>query len=272
MAPDKTDIRFASLGTPRKIWAISAIHGELEKLYALHDVILQRLQAGDRIVYLGNFTGYGKKSRETIDELLTFRRLALAQPGMMPSDIIYLRGRQEEMWRQLLQIQFVQNAQAALQNMLDNGLAATLESYGISAHDGMRAAKEGVLSLTRWTNRIRVALRENPAHDLFLTQHRRAAFTLENGQARLLFVNAGINPSLGLEEQGELFWSSGESFSKMSKAYGSFDKVIRGYDPTHAGVRLNCVTASLDGGSGFGGTLVCAQMDSRGRIHELLQA
>lgn len=272
MCTTSPDIRFKELGAPRRVWAVSAIHGELEKLYALHDALLERLQAGDRIIYLGNYTGYGHKSRETVDELLTFRRLALAQPGMMPSDIIYLRGRQEDMWQKLLQIQFANKPENSLQLMLDQGLTATLESYQIDAHDGMRACKEGVLALTRWTAKIRAALRANAAHDIFYTQHRRAAYTKENGTFRLLFVNAGLNPTLKLEDQGESLWAAGEDFYGITQAYKPFEKVIRGYDPSHSGVRLNCVTASLDGGSGFGGNLVCAQMDSHGQVFELLQA
>ncbi len=266
------DVRFQELGAPRRIWAISAVHGELEKLYALHDAILERLQAGDRIVYLGNITGYGRKSRETVDEILTFRRLALAQPGMIPSDIIYLRGLQEDMWQRLIQLQFAHKPEEDLRLMLDNGLRASLLSYGLDEHDGMRACKEGVLALTRWTGKIRATIRANPAHEILFTQHRRAAFTRENGGFRLLFVHAGVNPSASLDHQGDAFWTGGEGFEGITQAYAPFEKIIRGYDPLHAGVRLNCVTASLDGGSGFGGNLVCAQLDSRGNIHELLQA
>ncbi len=267
-----TDIRFTALGAPRRVWAVSAIHGELERLYALHDAILERLQAGDRIVYLGNYTGYGTKSRETVDEILTFRRLALSQPGVLPTDIVYLRGAQEDMWQKLLQLQFVNKPEIAFTAMLEKGLAATLESYGLSAHDGIRSCKEGVLALTRWTGKIRDAIRRNPGHDIFLTHQRRAAYTIENGRYPLLFVHAGIDPQLPLEQQEERLWSSGEDFAAITQAYAPFEKVIRGYDPKHEGVRINCVTASLDGGSGFGGELVAARMDNGGRMLELLQA
>ncbi len=267
-----TDIRFSQLGAPRRVWTVSAVHGELDKLYAIHDAIFERLRAGDRIVYLGNYTGYGKYSRETVDEILTFRRLALSIDGVHPDDIIYLRGRQEDMWQKILQLQFTYKPETALGAMLEHGFDETLSSYGINAHDGMRACKEGVLPLTRWTNRIREALRRNPGHDIFMTQWRRAAYTTVNGSNSLLFVNAGIDPGLSLEDQGDHLWWSGDEFNEITQAYAPFEKVIRGYDPTHTGVRINCVTASLDGGCGFGGSLVCAGMDSRGKILELLEA
>lgn len=269
MAPD---IRFADLGAPRRVWAVSSIHGELDRLYALHDAILPRLKPGDRIVYLGNYTGYGNKSCETVEELLTFRRLALCVPGMKPSDIVYLRGRQEDMWQKLFQIQFTQKPEDALAAMLQKGLAATLESYGITPHDGMRGCREGVLALTRWTGRIREQVRKNPGHDQFHMQTRRAAFTRAEARYPLLFVHAGVNPKQPLEQQGDHLWDSGEDFAAITEAYAPFEKIIRGYDPLRGGVRLNCVTASLDGGAGFGGNLVCAGMDFQGNLSELLHA
>lgn len=266
------DIRFTSLGAPRRVWAISAIHGELDRLYALHDALFQRLKPGDRIVYLGNYTGYSNKSRDTIDELLTFRRLALSVPGMMSSDIVYLRGKQEDMWQKLIQLQFARNPEQDFYEMMGFGLAATLESYGIDTRDGMRAVKEGVLGLTRWTNKIRETLRKNRGHDTLMVHYRRAAFTGCEGRKPLLFVNSGVDPARILEDQEDRLWNDGENFTNITQPYAPFEKVIRGYDPLHHGVRLNCVTASLDGGSGFGGNLVCAGMDAYGKMFEMLEA
>lgn len=272
MCTGMQDSRFTALGTPRRIWAISAIHGELEKLYALHDALIGKISAGDRIVYLGNYTGYNRRSRETIDELLTFRRMALSIPGMMPSDLVYLRGRQEDMWQKLFNLQFERSPLRAVEEMADNGLGATLESYGLSAHDGMMAAKEGVLAITRWTAKIREALRANRGHDSLMTSYKRAAYSGHEARNPMLFVNASVNPQKPLTDQGEDFWTGGENFADMTLPYAPFDKVIRGYDPLHQGVRLNCVTASLDGGSGFGGNLVCAAFDGTGHLHQLLEA
>lgn len=266
------DNRFVSLGAPRRVWAISAIHGEMQRLYALHDAIILRLRPGDRIVYLGNYTGHGKHARETIDELLTFRRLVLAQPGMMPSDIAYLRGRQENMWHRLLQLQFTQKPLEIFDELMGGGIGPTLTSYGINACDGVRICKEGVLALTRWTGKIREAVRRNHGHEQFMTSHRRAAYTKENSQFPLLFVNAGIDTARALEDQGDILWDSGEEFSTITQAYTPYGKIIRGYDPLHEGVRLNCVTASLDGGSGFGGSLICAGLDGHGKIFEMMEA
>ena len=74
-----------------------------DKLVALHAVLWERFQAGDRLVYLGNYMGLGPDVIGTIDELISFRTATLCRAGMEPEDIVFLRGAQEEMWRKLLQ-------------------------------------------------------------------------------------------------------------------------------------------------------------------------
>ncbi len=241
---------------------------------ALHDEIYPQFEAGDRLVYLGNYTGFGTQPVETIDELLTFRRMILARPSVKPEDIVYLRGAQEDMWHRLIQLQFCPNPVDTFLWMLGNGMSASLEAYGISPHDGINAAREGIMPLTRWTNEIREKLRRHPGHDIFLTQHRRAAFTSIPAEDRtpILFVNAGINESRPLEDQGDDLCWSGQHFNDMTHPYRPFEKVIRGFDPAHQGVHINCVTASLDGGCGFGGPLVCAAMDAAGEISAIMEA
>lgn len=255
---------------------MSSIHGEAGRLMDLHDSMMQRITPGDRIVYLGNYTGYGAQSREAVDEILTFRRLILSIPGMRPDDIVYLRGAQEDLWQRLMQLHFSQDPVDALLWMLGSGMGNTLQNYGICHHSGIMAAREGIISLTRWTNKVRATLRQNAGHDVFMSQYRRAAFThlQEGGEDRypILFVNAGIDCAKPLQDQGDSLWWSGECFNDMSEAYNPFEKVIRGFDPKHQGVNINCVTASLDGGCGFGGSLVCAGMDASGEVFELLEA
>jgi hypothetical protein len=100
------------MGRPRTVWSIPAIHGDLGALTRLHDALFERIKPGDRIVYHGNYTGYGEQSAACVDEILTFRRMVLAMPGMICSDFIYLRGQQEQMWQKLLQLQFAPDPMA----------------------------------------------------------------------------------------------------------------------------------------------------------------
>lgn len=261
-----TDNRFRNLGRPGRIWAISAIHGDVDRLTSIHDTLYSRLRLGDRIVYHGNYAGYSSNAIDTINEILTFRRGVLAMPGMMTQDLVYLRGSQEEMWQKLLQLQFAPDPSSILLWMLGNGVSNTLYSYGISPHDGIEACRGGVMALTKWTNAVREAIRRVPGHETFGNQLLRAAYTAEDTPYPMLFVHAGIDRSRPLIDQGDAFWWAAPQFESITEAYNPFQKVVRGFDPEHKGVHMNCVTATIDGGCGFGGDLVCAGFDHAGEV------
>lgn len=254
---------FKNLGKARHAWAIPAVHADVDALMAIHDQILERIAPGDRIVYHGNYTGYGADAVRTIDEILTFRRLVLSMRGMIPQDFVYLRGVQEEMWQKLLQLQFAPDPSNVLLWMLGNGMSTTFQSYGICPHEGIEACRLGIMNLTKWTAHIRARLRAHAGHEIFMNQQQRGAFTQQDTDAPLLFVHAGINVSKPLAEQGDSLWWDGESFGTIQDRYDPFHKVVRGYDPAHRGLHLNCVTATIDDGCGFGGDLVCGGFDAQ---------
>lgn len=258
-----------NLGNAERVWAVPAIHSATDKLTTIHDEILEHLGPGDRIVYLGNFTGYGDQAVACMDELLAFRRLVLSMRGMIPSDVVYLRGAQEEMLQKLLQLQFAQNPSDVLLWMLGNGLSPTLTSYGISPHDGIEACRMGTMSITKWTHSIREAIRKHGGHETLLNQTQRAAFTPLEADSPLLFVHAGINAHKPLDDQGDSLWWDGDNFESIHARYDPFHKVVRGYDPAHKGMHLNCVTATLDDGCGFGGELICAGFEN-GQVAQIL--
>lgn len=276
------DCRFAVLGAPERIWAIPSIHADIGKLNTAHENVFNRFRPGDRLIYLGNYTGYGRYARETINALLSFRRCLLSIPGVKPEDIVYLRGTQEEMWQKLLQLQFAPNPKQVLEWMLCQGVAQTLESYGVSIAEAQRVTCEGVMRLARWTENLRYAVYKNPGHDIFGSQFKRAAYTDcsykagENADSGicspLLFVNAGIDCSRSLEDQGDRFWWGDPHFKSMTLPYAPFRKVIRGYDPESGGLHLNCVTATLDNNCGRGGSLVFAEIASDGEFLNVMEA
>ena len=113
--------KFADIRNPKRIWAVGAIHADVERLSALHTDIARRFLPGDRLVYTGNMIGRGSAVRETMDELLSFRRALIAMPGMLVDDVVYLRGAQEEMWQKLLQLQFAPDPSVVLRWMLRQG-------------------------------------------------------------------------------------------------------------------------------------------------------
>lgn len=266
--------KFAALGEPRRIWVIGSCHGEVEKLQVLHDEIGNLFQPGDRLVYLGNFIGIGEKVIETVNELLDFRRALLAMPGLLASDIIYLRGGQEEMWSKLLQIQFAPNPVEVMNWMLKQGTEPILLAYRGNPQQGLAAARDGVMAMTRWTSLLRSEIRTRPGHEALFSALRRAAFTGQDTTGRhghLLFVNSGLDLGKPINNQGDAFWWGAPNWALITRPYGPFNKIIRGYDPAHGGSAMTTHTLTIDGGAGFGGPLVGACLTPQGEVIDIIE-
>ena len=255
--------KFAILHGAQRIWAVAAIHGESERLRTLHHRLGPALAPGDRLVYLGNYLGHGVSVRETVDELVRFRRWFLARPWTRLCELAYLRGAQEEMWHKLLQLQFATDPRQILTWMLGHGMEATLAAYGGSGERGMAAARDGAVAITRWTNQLRASVKAAPGHDPFLAGLRRAAYTADG---RLLFVHAGIDTSRPLTTQSDSLWWGGSRFAEINAAYGEFVMIVRGFDAQHPGIVTGSFTTTLDAGAGFGGPLLAGCFDGDGRL------
>ena len=260
------------MGTPNYVWAIPSIHSDIDRLLAIHDVIYDRIRPGDRLIYLGNYTGYGTYARETIDEVLMFRRMLLAKAGMKATDIIYLRGFQENLWQRLYQLPYNLFPVEELLDIMSNGLGRTMESYGICPHQGIHACQEGTLAMTRWVNQIRQTIRYFDGHDSFMTSLHRAAFTRSRDEFSMLFVNAGLDASKRLEDQKDSFWMQPDLFENMTQPYAPFQTVIRGFDPLQKGMLVTPQNVTLDKGCGLGGSLTCTQISGVGEFIEVLEA
>jgi serine/threonine protein phosphatase 1 len=260
---------FATLRGDSRVWAIAAIHGQADRLSALHQQLSLEFQPGDQIVYLGNYSGHGRSVRQSIDELLLFRRAILAREGVDCGDIVFLRGAQEEMWQKLLQLQFAPNPVEVLQWMVAQGIEPTIEAYGASVQEAILAARDGTLSLTRWTSQLRQNLRAFDGHATLMSVLRHAAFTESES---LLFVHAGIDPQRPLSAQSDSFWWGGSGFDSIDRSYGDYQRIVRGYDRRHSGLQETAFTLSLDGGCGFGGALLAAQFAPDGSLLHVLKA
>jgi hypothetical protein len=261
--------RFAVLRRCRRVWAIAAIHGNAEALGRLHAAIGERLETGDRIVYMGNWLGRGSAIAETVDEMVRFRREVIAAPGFFASDVVFLRGMQEEMWQKCLQLHFAVNPGEVLRWMLDQGLAATLAAYGADPKAGLSVSREGATALARWTTSLRKALDARPGHREVTLAMRRAAY---DDRGRMLFVSAGLDLDRPLATQGDALWWGGRGFDKLDRPFESYARVIRGYSPAHPGASGREFTLTLDGGSGFGGPLLAASLGPDGEILEILES
>lgn len=260
---------FATLRADARVWAVAAIHGDQVRLASLHRQIAHNFVAGDQIVYLGNYCGHGRAARETIDELLLFRRSLLARPNVDCADVVFLRGGQEEMWRKLLQLQFAPNPLEVLKWMIGQGVGPTIEAYGGSVEEGMLCARDGTVALTRWTGQLTQTLRAFDGHNALLSTLRHAAFTEDEC---LLFVHAGLDPNRPLSDQSDNFWWGGAAFAAIDAPFGRYHRIVRGFDRRAGGAQETPWTITLDAGCGFGGSLLAACFAPGGDLVQTLSA
>ncbi len=272
---DRTDLsnmdmeKFGCLDQTKRVWAVGAIHGEVEALKNLHHDLVRSFQAGDRLVYLGNYFGDQLTAIETLNELLTTRRklMALGQISK-PNAFVYLRGAREEMLTKLLQLQFAPNPAEVMDWLLGHHLGSVIECYGTPENVARAIAREGTLSISRWTGSLRRSINNHPGHGALLSSLRRAAFTREG---KILFVHASVDVSRPLNMQKDNFWWDNGRFDDIDAAYYGFARIIRGYDHANRGLRLNHAhRATLDGGSGRGGGLHAVCFSPEGAVLDQL--
>jgi serine/threonine protein phosphatase 1 len=260
--------RFALLPAGGRIWAVAAIHGEAVRLGRLHAQLRRVLTEQDRLVYLGNYLGHTADVVETLDEMLVFRLWFLARSGARLCHLAHLRGAQEEMWQKLLQLQFATNPREVLAWMRGQGIDATIRAYAGRPEQGQAAARDGAVSIGRWTVALREAVRRHAGHDQLLNGLKRAALTEDQ---RCLFVHAGLDVNRPLHAQSDSFWWGSGTFAQPDQPYGTFVRVVRGYDRHHPGIVETAHHATVDAGAGFGGTLAAAAFDSAGRLVDRLE-
>ena len=245
------------------------MHGEARRLARVHDLIGARFAAGDRLVYLGNYLGYGVDVAATIDELLDFRRRVLGRAQGFACDVAYLRGAQEEMWQKLLQLQFAPTPGDLLAWMVRAGVEATVRAYGGDLRQGFAATRDGPRTITRWTSSLRAAMNAAEGHSTLFAALRHAAYTDETG---LLFVHAGVDPRRALMHQGDAFWWAPVDILEMEAPFASFRRVVRGFDRDRRGIVETRFGVSVDGGAGRGGRLHAACFAADGSLVDSCEA
>lgn len=261
--------RFEVLSGANRIWMVSSIHGDLSRLVAIHDVINTHFQPGDRLVYLGNFMGFGEQTGDVMDEMVAFRRHIMGRFILFPHDIAYLRGAQEEMLERALQLHFAKSPPSVLAWMLDHGLEGTLKAYGSSGQEAAKFARMSVSEIANYTVGLRAAIRSMPGHYSLIMAIKRAAY--DDGH-NFLFTHAGVDPNLSLDRQTDSFWWGHPSFLRLDRQFEGFKRVFAGWHPNHLGISELDHATFVDAGCGFGGPLLTCCIDMNGDIVEAFEA
>ena len=224
------ETNFSEINNSNKIWAIGSIHSNLNAFNSIKRHILENFQKDDCLVFLGNIIGLGEKSKETLTSVLDLRNKLMAKFLIKPKKIIFLRGAQEEMFLKLLQLQTAPNPGDIINWMFDHGVNATIKSYGFIDRDLINIASQGTLAISKWTSSLNQVLAKHSGHKQYFIHLNHAAFSKSR---KVLFVNRGVDISRPLSAQNDCFWWGYQNFSSIDQPYGSFLKIVRGYQSSN---------------------------------------
>ncbi len=255
------DSRFASIGRARRAWAIGSIDGHLDALNDIHRQILETFKAGDRLVYLGNVPGQGLESAKAIDSVLLMRRHALAHPGGLANDVVFLRGNREEMTDKFMHLHMAIQPLEVFDWMCDRGLESILSSYGLNVAEARKCCERGAKEIAQFVKTTRDAMANHDGHWDYFTSLRQAAFD-EN--RKILFVSAGLDPQRPLDTQDDELWWGGEGFDSINAPFGTFQRIVRGTDPKRRGAAQSEHVLTLDPGAP--GSVRAALIDAEGAV------
>ena len=224
------ETNFVELKDAKRIWAIGSIHSNIESFESIKNFISNKFYQDDKIVFLGNVIGIGKNAKETITKVNQLRFDLMAKYKIKPNSIIFLRGAQEEMFTKLMQLQTAPNPEEIIQWMLEHGVDQTISSYGFSIDELKSITSMGTLNITKWTSKLNSIVASYPGHKEYFLNLKHAAFSTSK---KILFVNRGVDISRPLSAQNDCFWWGYQNFSKINKPYGTFIRIVRGYESKH---------------------------------------
>jgi len=195
-----------------RIYAIGDIHGRLDLLERLHDLIRADAAESDAarkvVVYLGDYIDRGPESKGVV-ELLMNRPLVGFERAL-------LKGNHE-----VILLEFLDGAEVGAHWCTYGGLQ-TLESYGVRPLP-IRGQPEEFAAA-----RVALAGKIPPAHVEFLR-----SLPLTHAEGGYLFVHAGLRPGVDLAEQDEhdLLWIRDE-FLQADADFGAC--VVHGHSIAEA--------------------------------------
>jgi len=189
----------------RRLYCVGDIHGRLDLLEELHELIhadAADFDGSKGVVYLGDFIDRGAQSRQVVD-------LLIEQP-LEGFEAIHLLGNHEQ-----TMLDFLAYPQAAA-SWLAYGGQVCLLSYGVGL---------GRVQMARQVDVLRDELEERlpRSHRDFL-----ASCRLMHTEGSYCFVHAGIRPGVALEEQvpEDLLWIRAD-FTRSAADHGCI--VVHGH-------------------------------------------
>jgi serine/threonine protein phosphatase 1 len=217
---------FSEFIKANRIWAIGSLHSSLDSFKSIKKYILSNLEYGDKLIFLGNVIGFGNKSNEIITEILRLRFKLMAKYKLKSTDIVFLRGAQEEMFSKLLQLHIAPNPIEILDWIFSHGVDQTIISYNFNPDEFRKVATQGTIQINKLTTKLNYEISLNPGHKEFFSNLKHAAYT---DTKEVLFVNRGVDISRPLSAQNDCFWWGYQNFSQINKPYFSFKRIVRGY-------------------------------------------
>lgn len=217
-------------------YAIGDVHGcyteLMDLLNQIKQDITQNIYHSVKIVFLGDYIDRGPDSKAVIDLLITMKERS-------PHRIICLRGNHEQMMMDALPYSHLFNHHK-MNHWLMNGGVKTLDSYG-----GMDNITDGHLEFMNSTE-------------------------MYYDDGKYLFVHAGIDPAITLEEQTdeEFLWIR-DRFLKWEDKYEHDRIVVHGHTPAKD-VLVKHNRINVDSGCVFGYKLSCAVLED-GKAVRFLQ-
>jgi serine/threonine protein phosphatase 1 len=218
----------ATLPPGERVYAVGDVHGCLDRLVALHEMIAEDIAERPveyaTLVHLGDYVDRGADSAQVIDWLIN-------RPPVPADEIVNLMGNHEHM---MLSAVVGTNKQAP-SHWLVNGGVDSLTSWGIPRS----------VPPAEWAARIPLP------HLIFL---RDLAISRRIGP--YLFVHAGIRPGVPLEQQSrqDMLWIR-EPFLSSAADHGVV--VVHGHTPKREPI-VQPNRIAIDTGAVLGGALTCA--------------
>ena len=225
-----------------QIFAIGDIHGckdQLDKVHKKIEIATNTNRGKKLIIYLGDYIDRGPNVKRTIDTLINFN---------LPNvEKIFLLGNHEQMLLDVLE-----GKNNSLYNWISNSGLETIESYG----GDLSKYIDQNLELT-FEKKIKTKIKKflPKAHLKFFKN-----LKLYHVWNNYLFVHAGINPSLTIENQIKktLIWTREKNFFDPLMTYSKI--VVHGHTPVN-NVEFNPYRINIDTGCFRTGKLSCLVID-----------